>query len=127
MERLKASREAAVWSLVAYLHSSMERLKGTAPDTRTGRIFLFTFQYGEIKRLAACSRAVLYGYLHSSMERLKGTVSPMRVTWQAYLHSSMERLKVSTPPTGGYYLIKFTFQYGEIKRIDWGFAVDPFA
>ena len=96
MERLKVIAFLEDGSVIQYLHSSMERLKVVFPLPESPRI----------------------KNLHSSMERLKGPVDVYDSDEYRNLHSSMERLKGVNAASGGYYLIRFTFQYGEIKRVD---------
>ena len=121
----------------AYLHSSMERLKGAKGGLTEADIKGFTFQYGEIKSGAAVEQRTglmrftfQYGEIKSHCAR---TISffLMLFTFQygeiksvadfffqgsdEYLHSSMERLKVPRASALNRSECEFTFQYGEIK------------
>ena len=95
MERLKGLRPLRRQQRKTHLHSSMERLK--AKKKLKGR------------------REDLN--LHSSMERLKVLMHQKGVTAYRDLHSSMERLKDFILPFFFIHALTFTFQYGEIKRL----------
>ena len=94
----------------------MERLKVVPAWLLATERHIFTFQYGEIKRILQCAVVFPVKYLHSSMERLKGPGSCVSNCCSTHLHSSMERLKVSGEGERRLEMLIFTFQYGEIKR-----------
>ena len=51
MERLKVTADKLATDWIFHLHSSMERLKVFAACRRGISFRVFTFQYGEIKRM----------------------------------------------------------------------------
>ena len=124
----------------------MERLKAHEQWLAERRKSIFTFQYGEIKSIFKPAARNAENDLHSSMERLKGRKwaegtsaeenlhssmerlkGAQKAGWECalkYLHSSMERLKEAC--RGGFKTAKkiFTFQYGEIKRVQKTFGLN---
>ena len=95
----------------------MERLKGPSIRFRGLLVFLFTFQYGEIKSLARLARLARthrftfqYGEIKSQCADHSPTDDP-RFTFQYGEIKSCCRCNKNQR------LLAFTFQYGEIKRL----------
>ena len=124
-----------------YLHSSMDRLETNIQTHFLNSLFLFTFQYGQIRNkgmflvdlkkikiyipvwidqkhityLATCS---LFPHLHSSMDRLETHNNPefRKDLREFHLHSSMDRLETQELSLMQHLLSRFTFQYGQIRN-----------
>ena len=83
----------------------MDRLETIFKTTSKRCIYLFTFQYGQIRNLM-----IKGDILHSKLD----------------LHSSMDRLETLPKNINSSFSFKFTFQYGQIRNFDadWNAAIN---
>ena len=99
------------------LHSSMDRLETTEFSSFLTVSSIFTFQYGQIRN--ACFSRTFYAekqiYIPVWIDQ-KQVYEWDRRDFYRDLHSSMDRLETSQLINTKKIIIKFTFQYGQIRN-----------
>ena len=104
-------------TLLLHLHSSMVRLESPRTYLRWIRVVIFTFQYGQIRKICLsfeiCWHCRIYIPVWLDQKDILGILCLLTPD---YLHSSMVRLEREIETKDITVLNLFTFQYGQIRK-----------